>query len=143
MIARSGNKSGTLVLPVTLRGTVKKIFLTFKWNLMCFGLCLSPLILSLSTTEKSLAFRSYAVPSGIYTHSSGSLERSLPQAEQPPLPQPLPIGKMLQSLNHLPGPLLDSLLSVPCNGESTPGPSTPDISLVLSREEGFPPLTCW
>lgn len=32
-----------------------KYFLKFRWNLMCFRLCLLPIVLSLSTTEKSLA----------------------------------------------------------------------------------------
>jgi len=38
---------------VTLR--VKKFFLLFRWNFLCFSLCLLPLVLSQSTTEKSLA----------------------------------------------------------------------------------------
>jgi len=38
---------------VTLR--VKKFFLMFRWNFLCFRLCPLPLVLSLGTTEKSLA----------------------------------------------------------------------------------------
>jgi len=38
---------------VTLRG--KKFFLMFRRNFLCFGLCPLPLVLSLATTEKSLA----------------------------------------------------------------------------------------
>ena len=38
---------------VTLRG--KKFFLLFRRNFLCFSLCLLPLVLSLGTTEKSLA----------------------------------------------------------------------------------------
>jgi len=38
---------------VTLRG--KKFFLTFRWNFLCCSLCPSSLVLSLGTTEKSLA----------------------------------------------------------------------------------------
>jgi len=37
---------------VTLRG---KFFLMFTWNFLCFSLCPLPLVLSLGTTEKSLA----------------------------------------------------------------------------------------
>uniref|UniRef100_A0A8B9QH24 Glycoprotein endo-alpha-1,2-mannosidase n=2 Tax=Apteryx owenii TaxID=8824 RepID=A0A8B9QH24_APTOW len=33
----------------------KEVFLMFKWNFLCFSLCPLPLILSLGTTEKSLA----------------------------------------------------------------------------------------
>lgn len=35
--------------------TVKKCFLVFKWNLMCFSSCLVPFVLSLGTTERNLA----------------------------------------------------------------------------------------
>jgi len=38
---------------VTLRG--KKFFLMFRRNFLCFSLCPLPLVLSLGTTEKSLA----------------------------------------------------------------------------------------
>jgi len=38
---------------VTLR--VKKLFLMFRRNFLCFSLCPLPLVLSLGTTEKSLA----------------------------------------------------------------------------------------
>ena len=38
---------------VTLRE--KKFFLMFSWNFLCFSLCPLPLVLSLGTTEKSLA----------------------------------------------------------------------------------------
>ena len=37
----------------TLRG--KKFFLVFSWSFLCFSLCPLPLVLSLVTTEKSLA----------------------------------------------------------------------------------------
>jgi len=33
----------------------KKFFLMFRWNFLCFSLCPLPLVLSLGTTEKSLA----------------------------------------------------------------------------------------
>ena len=38
---------------VTLRG--KKFFLVFSWSFLCFSLCPLPLVLSLGTTEQSLA----------------------------------------------------------------------------------------
>jgi len=34
---------------------VKMFLLTFRWNFLCFSLCPLPLVLSLGTTEKSLA----------------------------------------------------------------------------------------
>ena len=45
---------------VTLRG--KKFFLMFSWNFLCFSLCPLPLVLSLGTTEKSLAPSSWHPP---------------------------------------------------------------------------------
>ena len=41
---------------VTLTGN--KFFLMFSWNFLCFSLCPLPLVLSLGTTEKSLALSS-------------------------------------------------------------------------------------
>jgi len=35
--------------------SVKKFFFMFRWNFLCFNLCLLPLVLSLGTTDKSLA----------------------------------------------------------------------------------------
>jgi len=34
--------------------TVKRLFLLFRWNFLCFSLCPLPLVLLLGTTEKSL-----------------------------------------------------------------------------------------
>ena len=45
---------------VTLR--VKKFFLMFRWNFLCFSFCLLPLVLSLGTTGKSLAPSSWHPP---------------------------------------------------------------------------------
>ena len=45
---------------VTLRG--KKFFLMFRRNFLCFSLCSLPLVLSLGTTEKSLAPSSWHPP---------------------------------------------------------------------------------
>ena len=43
---------------VTLRG---KFFLMFRWNFLCFSFCPLPLVLSLGTTEKSLAPSSWGI----------------------------------------------------------------------------------
>jgi len=42
-------------VPVFHTLKVKKFFLMFTWNFLCFSLCPLPLVLSLGTTEKSLA----------------------------------------------------------------------------------------
>jgi len=56
-ISREGDSTTSLgsqfQCSVTLR--VKKLFLMFRRNFMCFSLCPLPLVLSLGTTEKSLA----------------------------------------------------------------------------------------
>jgi len=56
-ISREGDTTASLGSlcqgSVTLRG--KKFFLTFRRNFLCFSLCPLPLVLSLGTTEKSLA----------------------------------------------------------------------------------------
>ena len=56
-ISREGDSTTSLSslfqCSVTLRG--KKFFLISSWNFLCFSLCPLPLVLSLGTTEKSLA----------------------------------------------------------------------------------------
>jgi len=56
-ISREGESTTSLgslfQCSVTLRG--KKFFLMFRQNFLCFSLCPLPLVLSLGTTEKSLA----------------------------------------------------------------------------------------
>jgi len=56
-ISREGDSTNPLgslfQCSVTLK--VKKFFLMFSWNLLCFSLCPLPLVLLLGTTEKSLA----------------------------------------------------------------------------------------
>jgi len=56
-ISREGDSTTSLgslfQCSVTLRG--KKLFLVFRWNFLCLSLCPLPLVLSLDTTEKSLA----------------------------------------------------------------------------------------
>ena len=49
--------------------TVKMVFLTFKWNFLCFILCLFSLVPPLSSTERSLTpFPLLPPPSGTYPH---------------------------------------------------------------------------
>jgi len=56
-LSREGDSTASLgslfQCSVTLRG--KKFFLMFRRNFLCFSLCPLPLVLLLSTTEKSLA----------------------------------------------------------------------------------------
>jgi len=56
-ISREGDSTASLGSlgqgSVTLTG--KKFFLVFSWNFLCFSLCPLLLVLSLGTTEKSLA----------------------------------------------------------------------------------------
>jgi len=56
-ISREGDSTASLGSlgqgSITLRG--KKFFLMFSWNFLCFSLCPVPLVLSLGSTEKSLA----------------------------------------------------------------------------------------
>jgi len=77
-------------------------------NLLCFVLCPLPLVLSLDTTEKSLAPSSLHPPFR-YLHTLIRSPLSLLQVKQSQLFQPFLTEEMLQSLNHLCGPLLDSL----------------------------------
>jgi len=84
---------------------VKKFFLVFRWNFLCFSLCPLPLVLSLGTTEKSLAPSSRHPPSRYLS----AFLRSLLQAKQAQLPQPFLIGEILHYPNHPRSPPLDSL----------------------------------
>ncbi|PKU46071.1 gamma-aminobutyric acid receptor subunit alpha-4 isoform x1 [Limosa lapponica baueri] len=94
--------------PVTL--TVEKCFLMFRKNLLCFTLCLLPPVLSLGTTEKSLALSSLFPPIRYFYTWIRSPDPSHLLAKQSQLSQPFLVGEMLQSLHHLCGPLLDSSL---------------------------------
>ena len=76
---------------VTLR--VKKFFLMFRQNFLCFSLCPLPLVLLLGTTEKFdpiLLTPTLKIIIGIYKVPS---QPSLLQAEQAQLPQPFLIGE--------------------------------------------------
>jgi len=142
-ISREGDSTASLGSlfqgSVTLRG--KKFFLMFRWNFLCFSLCPLPLVLSLGTTEKSLAPSFWHPP---LRYLWASLVPSLPsllQAKQAQLPQPFLIGEMLQSPHHAHSPVASHLS---WTGEPRTGQSTPDgASLGQSRGGGEPPSTCW
>lgn len=70
----------------------------FRWNFRDFNFFLLPLVLSLSTTERSLALF-FASSFQAFAHI-GEISLTLPQAEQPQLSLPLLRQKMLQSLNY-------------------------------------------
>lgn len=84
---------------------VDKCFLTFQWKFLCFSLCPLSLVLSVGTPEKSLALPCLHPPFRYLSRSC----LSLLQAEQPQVFQPFLLCEMLQSLNELSGPSLDSL----------------------------------
>lgn len=48
--------------------SVKYLFLMFKWIILYFNVCPLSLVLSLVTTEKSLALSSFLHPSVVYIH---------------------------------------------------------------------------
>jgi len=85
--------------------TVKKCFLMFTRNLLGFSLCPWPLVLSLNTTEKSLALSSQV----FINITKISPHPSLLWSIQSQLSQLFFMGEVLQALNHLCGPSLDSL----------------------------------
>ena len=79
----------------------KKIFLTFKWNFLCFRWCTLPLVLSLGRVWLSLLC---FVLSGVYIHW-----QNLPWAFSSRAVTAPPIWEMLQYFNCFCGPSLDSL----------------------------------
>lgn len=83
--------------------TAQKCCLIFRGNLLCSSLCPLPLVLSLGTTDTSLALSCSTLPSGIEGHWWDPPEPPLLQAEQSQLSQPL-----FPSLDHLGVPLLES-----------------------------------
>ena len=84
---------------VILRG--KKFFLMFRWNFLCFSLCPLPLVLSLGSTEKSLAPSSWLTLQIFISIYKVPSQPSLLQAEQAQLPQPFLVGEILLSPHHL------------------------------------------
>ena len=80
--------------------TVRKDFLIFTWNILCFSLCPLPLVLSLGTTEKSLPSPSLHSVLGYLCLLTRSLLRLL-QAEQSQLSVPFLISEIFQTFNCL------------------------------------------
>lgn len=98
--------------PVPLLQCLREAFPVFKGKFLCSSLCLWSLVLALGTTGQSLTPFACLLPIplflGIYGHWDHP-EPSLLQAEESHLSQPLLIWESLQSLQHICGPLLDSL----------------------------------
>ena len=86
--------------------TIISCFLLFRQELLWFSSCPLPLVLSQGTTWLPPL---HSVPSGICIHWRDAPEPALRQARQPQLSQPLLTEEMLQSTNHLCGPVLDLL----------------------------------
>ena len=78
---RLHNLSGQLVPVLRHPHSEKSFFLMFRQNLLCFRLCPSPLVLSLGTTEKSLALFAPLPPIGYLYTWIRPPEPSLLQAE--------------------------------------------------------------
>lgn len=88
----------------------KNIFLTFKQDFLCFGLCPLLLVTSLDTAEKSLALSSLNTRrEEVYTlvwstlHSFPAPLHCLLQGEHLQLSQTSLLGQILSSLNHFCG----------------------------------------
>ena len=114
-----------LLVPVFRYPCSKELFPIFRVNFLCFNLCPLPLVLSLGTTEKSLA------PSSLHLPFSWDLPKPcLLQAEQPHLSQPFLMWEMIWSLHHPCGPPLNFLQYV-------------YAFLVLSSPELDPALQAW
>lgn len=125
--------------------TLKKCFLMFRWDFLYFNLYPLPLLLSLGITKTSLP------QSSLHSHirylfalitsalsllfamlsSSGSVCLSMtsilrPESSLWPFAGLFPVCSCLSFTRKF-----------------RTGPSTPDVSLVLTGKEGSPPLTCW
>lgn len=87
--------------------------LVLRWSFMCFNLCLLPLVLSVSTTEKRLAPLSSLFPIRyFYVLIRFPLSFPFSRLNSPSLASPL-IYKMLKCLDHLHD---SSLRGVPSEG---------------------------
>jgi len=110
-IAREGDSAiplGSLFeCSVTLK--VKKFYLVFRWNFLCFSLCPLPLVLLLGTTEESGPILLTPTLEIFLSIDEIPSQLSLLQAKQAQLPQLFLMGKMLQSPHHLCSPPLDSV----------------------------------
>lgn len=120
--------------------TATKCFPMFRWHILCFILCLLSLVLSPSTTEKSLAPSlhifidmneiPWAFSSLGWTVSA--LSDFLYRRDA-----------SVQSFHHFCGSSLDTLQYVSCIGELIIGQSTlGGASPVLNKGEGSPLLAC-
>jgi len=85
------------------------VILTAKKGFLCFSFCPLPPVLSLGITEQSPAPTASHPPCRYLLTLMRSPLSLLLQAEESQLSQPLLTGEMLQSMNQLCGPLLDSL----------------------------------
>ena len=104
---RFHNLSGQLV-PVLGHPHSKKCFSLFRQHLLCFSLCPLPLVLSLDTAEEAgYLFFTLSLQKQLYTLMRSCMSLAF-QAEQFQLFQPFLTAEMLQPLNHLSGPSLDS-----------------------------------
>jgi len=107
----------------------------FKWNILYFSLCPLPLVLPLDITEKSLVWSSLPFPTRcFYMLIRFPPWASLLQAEQSQLTQPF-VFWMLQALNHLCGPSLDSLHYVHVSLELGSPELGPAVRMHLTRAE--------
>lgn len=110
---------------------LKGCFLMFRWNILCFIVWPLALILSLGTTGKSLT-RFCGIFSGIYIQWRNPPEPFLLQEEVSSL---LTFPCTLLVLNHLHGPVLDSLEYV----HVSPVPGCLELEPVM---QVWPPQ-CW
>ena len=122
--------------------TAQKCFLMFKGSCLCSCLCPLPLVLALGTTEKSLS------PSSLHPPSHTLMRWDYPWASTSP-GWTEPVFSQFPHRRDAPSPSLSSLpfagfFILTSSWELRTGPSAAvEVSLVLNREEGSPPSTCW
>lgn len=118
--------------------TGNKLFLRFRWELLCISFCLLLLVLLSGMTKKSLAPSSWH-PSFRYLQTLLRCSiSSLLKPQQAKVPQSFLIREMFQSPNHLDGPLLDQLqdLHVSLDWGAQNWTLDSEASSGLSREAG-------
>lgn len=124
--------------------TVKRVFecfLMFRENLMCFTLCLLTLVLSVDFPLERAWLPPCTSLHVFIDIDKIPLEPSLLKSEQY-----RSLSLSSQSLKHMYGPPLDSLLyiCVSCTLKPRTGYRCSDeTSSVLRRGRGSPPLNCW
>lgn len=110
--------------------------LMLKLNFLCFSFCPLPLVLSLSTAEKSLVLSSFLPSRSIYISAQDSPEPSCLQDEEFQLSQSPLVSEMLQSLNYLCGPSLDYHQYVHVSpGKPSSGPNSRGVSHQVQAEQ--------